>query len=137
MAFINAEKVRIIRNNLKEAFPSFKFSVRKDGYSAVFVTVLKAPVEFVENQDQKQLNHYHLGNYNHSRLLEIILKIVNFENYDNSQPEYDYFDVGYYVRLEQGKFDKPFVYNEVSEEKLKDVYETAEQFLTRFQLTHC
>ena len=33
-----------------------------------------------------------------------------FANYDNSDIQTDYFDIGWYVDINVGKWDKPFVY---------------------------
>lgn len=48
--------------------------------------------------------------FNMERAQEVINNIVeaiNSENYDNSDSMSDYFDVGYYVHLNFGKWDKP------------------------------
>ena len=39
-----------------------------------------------------------------------IVAALNIDNYDNSDPMTDYFDVGHYVTLQVGEYDKPFRY---------------------------
>lgn len=40
-------------------------------------------------------------------VIDNIVKAINSENYDNSDGMSDYYDVGYYVHLNFGKWDKP------------------------------
>jgi hypothetical protein len=46
MAYINKDDVAQIRNELKAAFPKFKFGVRKDNGLAVDVTIKSGPANF-------------------------------------------------------------------------------------------
>jgi len=112
MAYISAEDTKLIRQALKKVFPQFKFSVRNDRHTAIQVTILSGPVKFVDS-DYSQLNQYYPENYNNSDILKQIIHIVNTggtrPNYDNSDIMTDYFDVGYYVSINQGSWDKPYV----------------------------
>lgn len=116
MAYITAEEVKVIRNELKEAFPEFKFSIRKDRHSAIVVTILSGPLKFAESDDV-MINHYHLHNYKHEAILNAMLAIINRNNYDNSDTQSDYFDVGYYVDFKQGSWDRPYVQTKFKSEK--------------------
>lgn len=107
MAYINAEKVRSIRNELKAVFPEFKFSVRNENHLAINVTIVKGPIRFSDNPDA-QINNYHPDNYENADILKIMLQIINRGNYDRSDAQSDYFDVGWYVHFNQGKWDKPY-----------------------------
>lgn len=119
MAYISTDEVRTIRNDLKEAFPEFKFSVRyeQNSKSSITVVIKSGPVKFVDTMSfdgrvdngYMALNHYHLGNYDHSDILQQIMAVVNKKNYNNSQIEYDIHDVGFYVNLYQGEWNKPYV----------------------------
>lgn len=109
MPYINAEQVKVIRNNLKAEFPNWKFSVRLDGHISINVNIMAAPVEFVPGKENAQLNHHYPDSYQNADVLKKIIAIVNANNYDNSDTMTDFFDVGYYVHIEQGKWDKPFV----------------------------
>jgi len=42
-------------------------------------------------------------------VLQKILEIANKYNYDNSDSRMDYFDVNYYLHLNLGKWDNPFI----------------------------
>lgn len=116
MAYITAEEVKVIRNELKEAFPDFKFSVRKERHSAVIVTIVSGPLKFA-NGNEEMINHYHLYQYKHEPILKAMLAIINKKNYDNSDLQSDYFDVGFYVTLQQGGWQCPYVQTKFKNEK--------------------
>lgn len=42
-------------------------------------------------------------------MLRRVAEIANQYNYDNSDPQFDHFDVNFYLYLNLGKWDKPFV----------------------------
>jgi len=124
MAYINAEDVKAIRKELKEAFPKFKFGVRKaNSGMRVDVTVKQGPTDFtniMRSEGYAQINPYHTGMYGeHSKFFEQVLDIIktapmrgNGYNkngwYDNSDAMTDYFDTAYYMSLNVGEWDKPY-----------------------------
>ena len=118
MAYINAEGTKKIRDELKASFPNLKFSVRNDNYSSVNVSIVKGNLDFSpidpkakENYDGRgyqQLNHYYLEWYNNAEVLKKIREICMRGNHDNSDLQTDYFDVGWYVSINVGKWDKPY-----------------------------
>jgi len=107
MAYITTEAVKEIRNELKKEFPNIKFSVVRDNYSSVDVSIMQSDLEF--GFDYKQINHYHLDSYPHKEILEKIKEICNRNNFDKSDSMTDYFHVGYYFHLSVGKWDKPYI----------------------------
>ncbi len=127
MAYITAKETRAIKKKLVESFPDFKFSVRNEHHSSVAVTILSGPVRFnyteearrtsasmynvtsEKEPDYLQLNHYYLENYTNANILHEMYDILNDGNYDNSEPMTDYFDVGFYVNLSMGSWDKPYI----------------------------
>lgn len=76
----------------------------------------------MQESDHHQLGHLISENYDpntwnngvfltkegHS-IMQKIIKIINHYNYDNSDAMTDYFDVNFYVHLNLGKWDKPFI----------------------------
>lgn len=111
MAYISAEGTKVIRNKLKEAFPKFKFSVRNEHHSSIGVVIRSGPVRFVE-ADSGAINHYHLHHYEHEDVLRAMLAIINEKNWDRSDSQYDHFDVGFYVSVHQGTWDRPYILTE-------------------------
>ena len=108
MAYITAQEVKVIRENLKKEFPKVKFSIRTEHHISISVTLLSAPFEFVKGGTDVQLNQYHYDKYENQDLFKKMLDIINAKNHDNSDIMTDYCDVGYFVHLSQGSWDKPF-----------------------------
>lgn len=125
MAYINAEEVREIRNNLKKTFPEIKFSVRKEHHSSVHVDILKGPYDFELNgKTYRDVNHYHYDTdtpgkdyddnwikpHSHRDILRKILAIISEKHWDKSDIMIDYFNCAFYYHLSIGTYDKPYVY---------------------------
>ena len=142
MAYINAEEIKVIRNELKAAFPAkegWKLSVRGADYSSIYVAVINAPYQMVADGEHTT-DFMHAHNIDHcdkfvddraSKDLHKMFKIINRENYDNSDIMTDYFDVGYYCHLSVGKWDKPFAIHpkfvKTVEEQNEEVIEEAQE----------
>jgi hypothetical protein len=135
MAYITTEEVRAIRNELKNRFPTMKFSVRKDDGLAVTVSILSGDCDFsdielrnfitgdiVNFSGYMQVNHHHLANYgDHQHLLGEILDVIktapaNAEGgrawYNNSDAMVDYFDTAFYIHMEIGRRNRPYKFVE-------------------------
>ena len=123
MAYISAQDVKAIRDELKATFPKFKFGVRK-GYegSSVDVTIKQGPVDFAEVFTQgrgayAQINEYHLYNYGkYQTFFEQVLEIIKCAParaggrawFDKSDSQIDYFHIAYYIHLNVGEWDSPY-----------------------------
>jgi hypothetical protein len=103
-AYITAEDIKVIRNDLKKTFPAFKFAVsRSQGSSgSINVYILSGPMKFRDTDGD--INHYHPGSYKNADTLKKIIAVINKKNYDNSDSQSDYFDVGFYLHLAQGRY---------------------------------
>jgi hypothetical protein len=124
MAYMNKENATLIRNALKVAFPNIKFAVRKDTHS-IHVTIASSDIDF-SDLDKKgvwgvkgyaQINQFHLHQYGrHKTLLAKIVDIIKTAPadkwYDRSDSMSDYFDTAFYIHLNVGAWDKPYVYVE-------------------------
>jgi hypothetical protein len=58
-----------------------------------------------------QANHYHLNNYFEGEALaclQEIKEVMMSGNHDNSDAMVDYFDVGWYIHINIGKWNKPY-----------------------------
>lgn len=122
MAYIGANEVREIRNELKKTFPTLKFSVRKDGYTSITVSIMKGDVDFspiLNGSGAVDVNHYHLGNYGKftalfSKINDVIRSAPAKAKdgrawYDNSDAMTDYFDTAFYYHITVGKWSKPYI----------------------------
>ena len=123
MAYMSQEHKKEIAVLLKEVMPKkWKYSLAVNNHSTIVLTISKADVDLIgmhkqlspENKDKVtnfQLNHYYLHNAYDGEVLEKmeeIVKVLNHKNYDNSDVQSDYFDVGHYVNLNIGNWKKPF-----------------------------
>ena len=123
MAYISANDVAAIRAELKQAFPGWKFAVRKgSGSLSVDVTILQGTVSFAENLDNGhcQVNQYWIDSHWADTEARAVLKRINeiMHNapgraggkafYDNSDAMTDYFDTAFYTHLQIGSWNKNY-----------------------------
>jgi hypothetical protein len=123
MAYIKTDEVKAIRNQLKATFPNLKFSVRRQHYSSVDVTIKAGNIDFTPlfkngwDRGYIQLNPYHLHNYGEfqsmfEKMVEVIktapILVGGDPWYDKSDAMVDYFDTAYYFHLNIGEWDKPY-----------------------------
>jgi hypothetical protein len=120
MAYISAQDVAAIRSELKAAFPSWKFSVRKGaGSLSVDVTILKGTAAF-EGNTYTQVNQYwidsHWTNPEDQAVLKQISEIMHNAPgraggrvyFDESDAMVDYFHTAFYTHLSIGSWDKRY-----------------------------
>lgn len=118
MAYITTESVKEMRNELKALYPAkqgWKISLTREHYSSVRCCVLQAPIELRQDttRSYESVNHIWLADHykDHQDIqkeLQKITNVLNKNNYNNSDVQSDYFDVGHYVTLQVGSWDKPF-----------------------------
>lgn len=139
MAYMNQEKKKEIAKLLKDTIPkTWKYSLSVKNHSTIVLTIAQAPVALLagvaaerQERNERELNQgmlirevdkkpltYASVHQNHrvryftGELLETFNKIfaaLNLNNHDNSDAMTDYFDVGHYVDLNIGTWEKPFV----------------------------
>lgn len=123
MAYVSKEQKAAIVAALKKVVPaSWKYSVSVANHSTLVVTISAAPVDLLAEIARKtgrghivtsgnvEVNHYYPAEALGESLpvFERIISACNTGNYDNSDSQTDYFDVGHYVKIRIGRFDKPF-----------------------------
>jgi hypothetical protein len=116
MAYISTEEVKVIREELKKNFPSrlgWKLSIVRRDYLSLSISIINAPIELRNDQNKayEQVNQYWIESRENKQsipVLKKIFEIANKNNYDRSDVQSDYFDVGYYLNLSIGHFGKPF-----------------------------
>lgn len=114
MAYITKDEVKNVREQLKKAFPKFKFSVSGGNSLSLNVSIMSGPEDFSEVLGQWkniQLNEYHLYQYGRfEKLFSAIFDVMKSQNwFDESDSMTDYFHTAYYLHLSIGKWDKPYV----------------------------
>ena len=114
MAHINQIEKSEIAAELKKLIPkTWKWSLSIKHYSTLVFTLAAAPAADLGEHDGKhiQVNHYYPERYFSAetmKIVEKIMEVINAKNYCNSDTQRDYFDVGYYVNFNIGRWNKPF-----------------------------
>lgn len=123
MPFMNPEKKKVIKAAVDAAIKKHgvrvKYSMVIRNNMELSMAILECGIDLMEeyrnlqnqNADYFAVNHYFPKNWFTGKgleLIEDIIKALNCQNYDNSDPQRDYFDCGYYISLSVGKWDKPF-----------------------------
>lgn len=122
MAYISANEVKAIREELKAKFPNLKFGCRKGtGSYSVDVTIKQGDIDFsdiLKDSRYAQINHHWLGNYgDHSKMFEEILEVIKTAPakapggeawFDESDSMIDYFHTAFYIHLNVGEWNKPY-----------------------------
>lgn len=106
---------KIIREYCRGHYPDCKFSVTRKHYDSITVALMEAPFEAIdpEKVGEYEIEHQHIQSYKQatSEAREILRDIERFGesyNYDHSDVMRDYFDRGFYLWVEIGKWNKPF-----------------------------
>jgi hypothetical protein len=123
MAYMNQEKKKKIAAALKaQNLPSdWKISLSVRHHSEIVCTIKSAPASVLDetlegchiSNGMPQINEFHLDKFFTGETLEILKKIkeaLNTDNHDNSDAMSDYFDVGHYVGMQFGNWDRPCVF---------------------------
>lgn len=108
-----------IRLFVKEAFPTYKFSITTEYYSmgsSIHITLMEATEDvFVNPEAEKytQLNTFYLDKENGiTELGREVMKMVDSficsYRYSDTDAMIDYFDTNFYYNLHIGKWDRPF-----------------------------
>ena len=114
MPYISTERMTKIRSTIKNDFPGWTFSIRKDGSSTVVITVLTAPYNLLPEHNTAgyfgNINHYTLINYFQGQALidmQHIRDIVMEGNGGFEDGDYG-FVPNWYFDLNIGNSDQPF-----------------------------
>lgn len=103
MAYVSKETSNKIKTAVRELVKQndgWKVTVRVFGHMKVIATIRKVPDYFPP--DVNYINHYHLDRDFEGASLNFLKKLVdalNIDNYDNSDPASDYFNVGHYIGI--------------------------------------
>lgn len=120
MAYIDQAKKAQIAQALKIALQNtgLKFSLSLRHHSTLVMNIYSGPIDFVgECENPHSLTHIDVNPYHYEThfkdgkakdILRTVFSILNMGNHDNSDPQSDYFDVGWYVDVNIGKYQKPY-----------------------------
>jgi hypothetical protein len=120
MAYMSQDKKAEIAAELKKVVPAdWKYTLSVKDHSTIKMRITAAPVDLIAANIKNanhgstviSLNQYYLEQEYTGELLGTFTKIKEAlykGNHDNSDIQTDYFDVGWYVTIEIGKYGQPF-----------------------------
>jgi hypothetical protein len=127
MAYMNQEKKAAIAAELKKVVPAgWKYSLSVRHHSTIVMVVRSAPVDVLGKIvwfDEKPQSYATINEYHYRRhitcdelcgQIEKIIACLNLGNWNNSDSQSDYFDIGHGIELKFGSWDKPFVNSSVT-----------------------
>ena len=121
MAYMNQEKKAKIAPAVKAILKKYnvKASLAVRNHMTLVLNVKQGPIDFINDfgnsEDAKkfgiQVNPYHYKSHftgKSVKFLEEVITAMNVGNHDRSDIQSDYFDVGWYVDVNIGKWNKPY-----------------------------
>lgn len=111
MAFMNQERKKLLAAEVAKVVPAgWKYSLAVRNHSTIVMTISEAPLRLMRNEKSESINPYYVEKYyGEGHPLVAIVKALNVGNHDRSDMMTDYFDVGWYVDVNLGRWDKPFI----------------------------
>lgn len=131
MAYMNQDKKKIIKAALDKVLKprGVKYSLRVRNYSSIHCTIKAAPIDFIGNFKAKTgdlfktisgkdpeylpVNLYWINDHFSGEAAAVLseaaeaLKAAGY--YDHSNAQIDYFETAYYMHLDIGQWDKPYI----------------------------
>lgn len=133
MAYINQEGKARIAAKVKPILQKYKLkgSLSISGHNQLVLTIRSGALDFIGNlnktcgEDYYQVargftpitegytdvNPYHYDKHFSGRVLECVdalVKAMNDGNWDRSDTQTDYFDIGWFIRINIGRWNKPY-----------------------------
>lgn len=119
MAYVDQAKKQRIAAALKQVMPAdWKYTLAVQHHSTCVLTISSAPVNIlaalpcIGAARYARINPYHFrGQLRDPELVQLFDRIVaalNTDNYDRSDLQTDYFDCGHYIKINIGRWDRPF-----------------------------
>lgn len=117
MAYINQERKKALAPAINKLLKShgLKGSLSIQNYSTLVLTIHSGNIDFAGGRDDfdgQCINPFYLHDHFDGEVLDLMKKLrdaMNVGNYDKSDSQTDYFDVGWYIRMQIGKWNKPYV----------------------------
>ncbi len=114
MPYISTEDVKIKRNLIKKTFPKFKFSIRHRHHSAICVTILSGPIDFLNGSDgYETVNNFYIKEHykEFPEKQDMLLKLKDIINNDNYTivDDGDYGTIPkFYTNISIGNWEKSY-----------------------------
>lgn len=135
MAYMNQERKAKLAPAIKAALKKYgvKGTISVNGYSTLAVNIKSGRLDFIRNynetvqarpggfrngssvKDNLDVNPYWFREEFSGEVLDFLKELIaamKVGNWDNSRAEIDYFDVGWYISVNIGKWNKPYILTE-------------------------
>ena len=132
MVYFSQEMKKAIEPKIKEICKKYGIKARLGvrHHSTVVLNIKSGKIDFINNFNETRttrfnavseyvrenyidVNVYHFNSHFTGKakdFLNEVYKIMNTGNHDNSNIQIDYFDVGFYVDINIGKWDTPYIF---------------------------
>jgi len=135
MAYMNQDKKKKIEPAVKSICKEYgiKATMSVRHHSTLCLNISSGPIDFIESYNRlgelrsfrqpsfnKSTGHIQVNTHGYitehfdGKALEFLSKVIEamyVGNHDNSDPMTDYFEVGWYVDVNVGQWDKPYQFN--------------------------
>jgi len=111
---VSQEKKKNLAPKIKEILKkhNMKGSLSVDNYSSLRLTLQSGSIDFgTDSINEYWYQDNFADNPEALAFLSEVIPAMNNGNHDNSDIMTDYFDVGWYINVNLGKYGKPYVYN--------------------------
>ena len=115
MAYMSQENKKILAPAIKEVFKKYgvKATLGVRHHSALVANIKSSPIDFnLGDRKHITINEYRIKDNYLGVARDFLLELkatMMIGNHDNSDPMTDYFDVGWYISINIGQWDKPYL----------------------------
>lgn len=129
MAYMNQERKAQLAPSIKAICKKYnvKSSIAVRNHSTLIITITSSPIDFFKNYNETnanahrfepitdqyhRVNEYYIESNFSGTARDFLLELrqaANALNYDNSDLMTDYFDIGYYLDISIGTYNKPYL----------------------------
>ncbi len=120
MAYMDQERKKELEPAIKAILKKYgvKASISVKHYSTLVLTVASSKIDFLGEYNVKttldyiQVNHFWIKEWFEGKAKDFLIEIeqaMNVSNFDHSDSQSDYFHVGWYIDINIGKGNKPYV----------------------------
>jgi hypothetical protein len=116
MAYISQEHKKELAPAIKAVFKKYgiKATLGVRHHSTLIANIKSGPIDFaLGDRGYKQVNEFCIGANFEGKAQDFLLELkaaMMIGNHDNSEPMTDYFDVGWYIEINIGQYEKPYLY---------------------------
>jgi hypothetical protein len=126
MAYVNTETKTKIHAALKPIFKKYgiKATLARNSYqSTLVVNIVSGNINF--GTTYKQVNVYHVASHYEGKAKQFLNEVIDTikiagEWYDESDSQRDYFNTAFYIDINIGKYNKPYVLAEDKPQPYKE-----------------